>query len=312
MRLPSALRSRRGWATYLEAQRPAQPHLHQIEPTNHCPYTCVMCPRPGRMERALGFMEPEAYRAVIDEVAGYDEPVRSLEIELFHFGESLLHPELPAMVRYASERGLNATLSVNAPHLTPTRADALLAAEPYRLIVSLDGYDDESYRRVRGPVADYAKAAQNLEHLAARLADAPPERTEVVVRIIELHELRDHIAGAREQWEALGLAVEVRPFFPWTEPELAELGDIPRNPPWMPCAFPWKHLVVQWDGTVVPCCRDCNGELALGNVHQQTLEEIWNGAAYARLREQHATGDYSGNPLCERCMSLYYHEGEGQ
>lgn len=311
MRLPSALRSRDGWARYLEAARPRQPHLHQIEPTNHCPYTCVMCPRPTRMERDLGFMPLALYQQVIDEVAAYDDPVHALEVELFHFGESLLHPEVAEMTRYAAARDLKITLSVNAPHLTPRRCEAVLTARPYRLIVSLDGYDDDSYRAVRGPVADFDKAVTHLEHLADRLAAEPDHPTEVVLRIIELHHLKPHIAAFQERWESRGLTVEVRPFFPWTEPDLAELGAVPPNPPFMPCAFPWKHLVVQWDGTVVPCCRDCNGELALGNVKEQSLEEIWNGEAYAELRRQHATGDYTGNPLCERCMSLYYREAGG-
>src|SRR6185369_15970913 len=139
--LPSALSSRSGWSEYLESKRSAEPFVHQIEPTNHCPYSCLMCPRSRHMTRPLGFMEMAVFRKVIDEIASFSEPVRSREIELFHFGESLLHPQLHEMVEYATERGLKTALSVNAPELTPERAERLLAARPARLIVSLDGHD---------------------------------------------------------------------------------------------------------------------------------------------------------------------------
>lgn len=55
--LPASFRSRAGWAELFELQRPSEPHIHQIEPTNHCPYQCIMCPRSTKMTRELGFME---------------------------------------------------------------------------------------------------------------------------------------------------------------------------------------------------------------------------------------------------------------
>ena len=85
VQLPDVLMSREGWSDLLEDQRTPEPRLHQIEPTNHCPYTCRMCPRTTLMTRPLGFMDFDLYRKVMEEVAGYSEPVRSREIELFHF-----------------------------------------------------------------------------------------------------------------------------------------------------------------------------------------------------------------------------------
>ena len=69
--MPASLRTRDGWAEFFEAQRPDEPHLHQIEPTNHCPYACIMCPRSQHMTRRRGFMEMALYRGVIDEVATF-------------------------------------------------------------------------------------------------------------------------------------------------------------------------------------------------------------------------------------------------
>ncbi|MEI6970371.1 MAG: AMP-binding protein [bacterium] len=307
---PGSLQSRDGWAEYLSARRTSEPHLHQIEPTNHCPYSCIMCPRSKLMTRKLGFMEMELFQKVMDEVAGYSEPVRSREIELFHFGESLLHPRIADMVAYASGLSLNVSLSVNAPHLTPEKAEMILASRPSRIIVSMDGTDSESYRTIRGPAADFTRATANIRHLAAAMKRQPAP-THVCLRMIRLKANEAHVDDFRRQWADLGFDVEIREFFPWTEKEMITLGEVEKYPPGMPCPFPWQYLVVQWDGTVVPCCRDYNGINALGNVHDSSLKSIWNGPAAAAIREQHRTGSYGSNELCKDCMAIFYTEAAG-
>jgi radical SAM protein with 4Fe4S-binding SPASM domain len=266
-----------------------------------------MCPRPERMEREVGFMDMELFQKIIDEVSGFSEPVRAKEIELFHFGESLLHPRIHEMAGYASGSGLNITLSVNAPELTPQILDALVSSGPCRIIISFDGYDEKSYREIRGKAANFEKAARNLEY-AASLVRSGLKGTKISVRIIRLNKNNSRIEDFRRNWESLGLPVEVREFFPWTEKELSPLGVVQKYPPFMPCPFPWQYLVVQWDGTVVPCCRDYNGVNPMGNVRVSSLKEIWNSTRYADFRAQHLAGQYAGNELCGNCMEIFYTE----
>lgn len=307
-RLPSALSSREGWAELLELKRSAEPHVHQIEPTNHCPYECVMCPRTRHMTRALGFMDLALYRSIIDEMATFAPPVRSREVELFHFGESILHPRLDEMVRYAAGKDLAAVLSINAPELRPGVAERMLESGPARMIVSLDGYDELSYQQIRGTRADFTSAIANLHHLA-RLLEHSPSATEVSIRMIRMHRNEQHLERFKEEWEGHGIKVELRDFFPWTEKDLTGLGEVKKYPPFMPCPFPWQYLAIQWDGTVVPCCRDYNAVNAMGNVRTQTLREIWNGEKYAAFRQQHRTGCFGDNAFCSGCTELFYDDG---
>lgn len=281
--------------------------MHQIEPTNNCPYSCIMCPRAAHMNRPLGYMDMAVYHKIIDEVSTYSEPVRSREIELFHFGESLLHPRVHEMVSYASGKRLNVSMSVNAPLLTPSTAKRILDAGPHRLIISLDGHDEQTYKRIRGSNSDYRAAVSNIRHLCAVMKDARP-RTEVSLRIIRLKINEPSLESFKAEWEEKGISVEIRPFFPWTEKEIVPLGDVEKYPPFMPCPFPWQYLVVQWDGSVVPCCRDYNSVNPMGNVKQSTLKEIWNSPPYSSFRDQHRSGDYSGNEFCRRCMEIFYTE----
>ena len=253
-------------------------------------------------------MEMNLYKKIIDEIACFSEPIRSKEIELFHFGESLLHPELHEMVAYGSEKNLHMVLSVNCPHLTPPKADAILAANASKIILSLDGYDAASYRAIRGSSADYSQALKHIDHLLRQHA-ATSSKTEIVLRMIQLKENMDHGEEYRRKWEKRGVTVDLREFFPWTEKELKDLGEFNRYPPFMPCPFPWEYMAIQWDGSVVPCCRDYNGENILGNVTTQSLQEIWNSKPYEDFRTTHAEGAFLENRICTGCMDMYYSEG---
>ncbi|WP_457676891.1 radical SAM/SPASM domain-containing protein [Thiolapillus sp.] len=305
-KLPSALQSREGWAQLFEHYRSEEPHVHQIEPTNACPYSCIMCPRESSMSRGRGLMEMEVFTKIIDEVATYSPAIREKEIELFHFGESLLHPRLTEMVGMASSAGLRPVLSINPVDLAPETAIRLLQNRPYRIIVSLDSMKADRFRQIRGRHAKLDIAIRNTEALLEAHA-RQGSKVPIVVRMIVMHMNRDETEDFRQFWEERGAQVELREFFPWSRKELEELGKVEKYPPYMPCPFPWQYLVVQWNGDVVACCRDYNGTLKLGNVREQSLKDIWNGTAYRRFRESMA----SGQGLCEfctECLDIYYQE----
>lgn len=61
-------------------------------------------------------------------------------------------------------------------------------------------------------------------------------------------------------------------------------------PPLGHCDYPWRYMSVKVSGEVYPCCWLSK---SLGNVQTQTVEEIWNGDRYQRLRSSIADGTYS-------------------
>ena len=68
------------------------------------------------------------------------------------------------------------------------------------------------------------------------------------------------------------------------------------------CEYPWLSLTVMADGSVVPCTQISNNELILGNVNENSLEEIWNGKKYDEFRKMHVTGNFPKGHKCkEKC-----------
>jgi radical SAM protein with 4Fe4S-binding SPASM domain len=60
-------------------------------------------------------------------------------------------------------------------------------------------------------------------------------------------------------------------------------------------------VVVLWDGRVVPCCRDDDARVVLGDLRESSLEEIWNGPAARQLRQQLIDNAVPDGHLCSGC-----------
>ena len=51
-----------------------------------------------------------------------------------------------------------------------------------------------------------------------------------------------------------------------------------------PCLVPWYSAYVTARGKVLPCCYLTNEEHVLGDIHEESFEQIWNGPRYREFR----------------------------
>jgi MoaA/NifB/PqqE/SkfB family radical SAM enzyme len=68
----------------------------------------------------------------------------------------------------------------------------------------------------------------------------------------------------------------------------------------VPCHYPWSSIYVSPNGDVRHCCS--TNLKKLGNLSEQSLDEIWNGPIYQLVREHVAKGEYAEafcSPTCE-------------
>jgi len=291
--------ARAAFRAALEHRLVEVPFVDQVELTNICPMRCRFCPRgvPGAMTRPTGRMDLGLFIGLLDQLPDGQAGYRPFE--LHHLGESLVHPELPAFVRAAADRGLPTELSVNPSLLAPDTARALLDAGLRRLVVSLDGMDDETLVAIRGPAARYSKAEPNLDALLAMVAamDAPPH---VVIQMIDLVRNRHQRDAFVGRWGDLGLPT-VTAFVKDLDGDDPDTGMPSARPLSFLCSYPWRSVVVLWDGRVVPCCRDDDARLVLGDLREQSLADIWHGDEARRLRERLANDDTPAGHLCHGC-----------
>jgi len=65
------------------------------------------------------------------------------------------------------------------------------------------------------------------------------------------------------------------------------------------CFQPWKTFYVKTNGEVKPCCFST---MVMGNLHESTPEEIWNGDEYRKLRDSISRGVYPEG--CRQCVAF--------
>lgn len=65
---------------------------------------------------------------------------------------------------------------------------------------------------------------------------------------------------------------------------------------------PWIYFstTILWNGDVVPCCRDAQGEMVMGNVLKEDLKKIWNNNKYRAFRKA-LLQQRNDLPLCHLC-----------
>lgn len=269
-----------------------------LELTNHCNLKCVMCPRQEHPLRGLGNMELETFARIIDQARQY------LEFTYLHLaGEPLLHPRLTECIDYAAKQGVTTGLSTNGTLLNRERAEELLASPLSTLIVSLDGTEAETYRRIRGG-DNFDQVVANVRQflqLKAKAGRGPY----TVLQMICMRENRHQTKQFLKEWQGLGVdAIRLKRFFNFAgnvadqgEHEAAKEGRR-RRPP---CLLLWRQLAFYYTGEAVSCCHDFRQQTGLGTIGEQSLAELWNSPKLLEMRRLHLAGRQAEIPLCANC-----------
>ncbi|RPH99148.1 MAG: radical SAM/SPASM domain-containing protein, partial [Calditrichaeota bacterium] len=66
------------------------------------------------------------------------------------------------------------------------------------------------------------------------------------------------------------------------------------------CPRVWLTTLVDWDGQVVPCCFDKNGEYPFGTIENEAFADIWVNKSYTAFRRQMLI-DRSVIDICRLC-----------
>ncbi len=221
----------------------------------------------------------------------------------FHLmGEPTLHPKLSEFIKAAREKGFLPAITTNGSLLSKN-GEALLAAKPYKVSISLhapeanEAFRDENYLAV---CIDFAKrAAEGGTYVALRLwnlgSGADNSNILSFLRQSFLGEWRELRGGSSLRLDTK-IFLEWGERFDWPNPNLPESDSNADSF----CHGLRDQIGVLVDGTVVPCCLDADANLALGNLFDDTLDDI--------LATPRAKAIYDGftrrravEPLCRKC-----------
>ena len=285
-----------------------------IEITNTCNLDCHFCPKHHRKRRQLS---EEEFDLLTDRVRG------KVCFLYFHLmGEPLLHPLLPQFVTMAREKGFKTVLTSNGTLLH--RAMALLDTLPHKIQLSLHSHESNA----RGELSEYMDQVMRFSTQAAGKGTCMVLRlwnqggmdreNEEVMRLIEKYvpkpwkerpdgfRLCDNLYlefDRKFEWPGGGGKAASDDSDGKQEESDGKLEASPsKSKQEYFCKALIKQIGVLSDGRLVPCCLDHDGDVILGNLFHQSLEEILASPRAQALVEgfrHHAATE----PLCQSCES---------
>lgn len=75
------------------------------------------------------------------------------------------------------------------------------------------------------------------------------------------------------------------------------------------CAIPFREMSFNWDGSVNLCCNDFIGEYHCGSIHDNNIEDIWNGEYFQAARRFLMVPDRNALRPCRGCTATSYRVG---
>ena len=267
-----------------------------IEITNRCNLACDFC---HGTKRPLGTMPPEDFRRIAEKLRG-----ETSYLYLHVLGEPLLHPQLKELLAIAGELGFRVCLVTNGTLLHKRREELLAAKSLHKVSVSLHSFEGN------GGAGDLPAYLQQVWEVCLPLSErgvlcalrlwnegTAPRLNGAVEAFLSQRSGRDVESLPRDargnRTLRPNLFLERAERFGWPDLNAPESGA-------NFCHGFTRQLAVLWDGTVTPCCLDSEGDIPLGNLLSQPLEEILQGERAAAM----AAGFAARKPteeLCRRC-----------
>lgn len=263
-----------------------------VEISNICNMHCAFCPgtsrKPQRMERT-------EFLTVIGKLRPYTDYL------YFHLmGEPLCHPNLGEYLSFAQEMGFKVIITTNGTLLKKQQEVLLSAPALHKVNISLHAFEaNENGRNFNEYLENcihFAVAAAGSKIVCLRLwnqggADALNDEIK--------RKLLQHFPGP---WvtEPRGIRIGNKVYlehgekFDWPDLSATDLGNNCR------CYGLNDQLGVLCDGTVVPCCLDHNGDIALGNLLTQELDEILDHPRTKAIIQGFQKG-IAREELCRKC-----------
>ncbi len=275
-----------------------KPMAISIEPTTACNLRCPECPSGLRsFTRPTGNLGMANFNGMIDSLYG-----TACYLNLYFQGEPYLNKHFFEMIAYAHQKGIFTATSTNAHFLDDQNAKNTVLSRLDKLVISIDGADQESYVKYRIG-GDLDKVLEGINQVKKWKNKLKAQRPLLVLQFIVLKTNQHQINEIQRIASKIGvdqLVLKTAQIYDYEKKK----DLIPDNPAWRRyqlqsdgsfrikndlsnhCWRMWSSSVITWDGRIVPCCFDKDATHQMGQLQQQSFDQIWYGEKYNSFRKQ--------------------------
>lgn len=292
-----------------------KPAFLSIEPTNTCNLKCPECPTGnGTSITPKGFIDVLLAEKIADSLNVL------MSVNIYFQGEPLLHKNIDKIIKVFSDRNIYTILSTNAHFLDDSTVAKLFSSGLNRIIVSVDGFDEESFIKYRQS-GNFEKVVAGISTLTK--AKRVQKRTFPIIEMQTL--LFKSTEGHKEKIRKLAKELQVdKVVFKsaqfYTKEGISELMPSAQNSRYLRNAegeyvikstFPnkcwraWSGRVISWNGNILPCCFDKNWEHTFANITEQNSINYTTLEAVRFIRK--VFQDRASIEMCKNCSEGIKH-----
>ena len=300
---------------------PYFPSKITIESGNVCNLRCPLCPTGQHDSSARkGFIPLELYKKILDEIGRYLRLIR-----LYNWGEPLLNKDLLPMIHYARKYGIDVKISTNLSlKLEDKDIEELLRSGLKVLYISCNGASKETYLKYHVG-GDFDLVTENMKRLVQKKKEMHGCRTKLVWLFHVFKQNEHEREHAQKMAKGIGIQIKINKMRPDMGKEIFETVQdaLERDADWIPgnrkflvcpekkkkriaCTLPWTETVINWDGSVLPCCAVYSETFAFGNINRESFAQIWNNEMYVSARKEILGRKNKKNTVCHICKSTGY------
>ncbi len=246
-------------------------------------------------------MKMELIEKLADEIrphAGWVE-----QVCLNRDGEPTLDKQLAQRVRLLKGAGVRkVTFATNGQLMTESFVSELCDAGTDDIMVSIDGATKATFEKIRVRL-DFDLVVANtikLIELRDRLRPQMTVRVRAVAMPENEHEVRDIIQFWKSRLQD-GDSIYAMRMHSWGNQHFQESSEKVARFADKPCISPFSTMIIDVDGNVPLCGCDYNIKLPMGDFASESIEEIWRGPPFLRVRDQHANGRRNEIEMCRGC-----------
>ena len=262
-----------------------------IEITNICNMNCSFCHGHTREPKEMTRKE---FETVLEKLTSHTKYI------YYHLmGEPLLHPKLHEFIKLAGERGYKSIITTNGT-LLRSRGREILAAGLHKVNISVHSFENGSesaHAEYLRSLAEFAREALSVGTIVVfRLWNNGYDngKNDNVINVLKEYFPDKWVENTRGIKIRDKIFIEHGERFEWPDKD-AEIKGYRFY-----CYGLKDQFGILADGTVVPCCLDSDGVVALGNIFTDDIDSVLNSERAQNIADGFKCGKAS-EELCKRC-----------
>lgn len=296
-----------------------------IEPTNRCNFKCKMCAHGldnySLMCGPLMDMSDECFDKIISDLKKWtisDGNIPFKVIRLYLEGEPFLNKNIISFLHKIRENILVDRLEIttNGSILTEEYIDGIIKNQLDYIRISIYSVDSAKNKWITKNNISPDKIKDNIIRLRDKRNQLGADKPFIYVKLIDT--FSDENQKFIDMYKDIADEVCIETPMNWTNNsnnnfikkylqddsmvEAANNKIVMESSEKYACPYPFYSLSIKSNGDVLVCCVDYLRDTKIGNVLEQTLEEIWNGKSLYELRRLHLTHKKHLNKSCRHCQ----------